>query len=323
MATAGVKLLESILKHHFGQCHSFSASSRESFEEAWKGTSAAVRLFYSDCPDASVAQILVQSGMPIFAFVDAPTVVVGDIVARRREPWRACLATASLSLCALRPVLVSASTLMVTAAHGAVPMVAMVEWAGQMLRVPLDESGVSRICSDLMRDEAPFATFADFCELSKVDVEVGARPDSSDFCIDAALAFIGDFTEIIWHSELFLLGDAPGESANAKIDLTGTPRVIIYGPYLCLPKGTWLAQFHVSIADNLVGVVMRVEFVFANQIAASGTVDLQGNGGFTCELPVDVVSSVSPIEVRFVLSQAALSGVFELHRISFRPINVE
>jgi hypothetical protein len=56
----------------------------------------------------------------------------------------------------------------------------------------------------------------------------------------------GEIGDIIWHRDLFFLYEQPYShpppAATRAVDIAGTPRNIIFGPYLSLPPGSWSAS---------------------------------------------------------------------------------
>src|SRR5438876_184333 len=47
--------------------------------------------------------------------------------------------------------------------------------------------------------------------------------------------------KLLWSRDLFFVGDDPQQTADGPIDITGRVRNLVFGPYMILPPGSWVA----------------------------------------------------------------------------------
>src|SRR5208283_1221030 len=98
------------------------------------------------------------------------------------------------------------------------------------------------------------------------------------------------------------------------LDLAGNARIFIYGPYLHLPRGNWVATPAFSIGNNDSGNTLIID-IFNGSVLAIGESILPARGTYTCSIPFEITDPQSPIEVRFATAQGAIEGVFSLEEV--------
>lgn len=96
--------------------------------------------------------------------------------------------------------------------------------------------------------------------------------------------FLGGSPEpIIWTRELFHLAADAGRSPTEPIDVAGGKRILIYGPYIRLPAGSWSAQVILGFSAEAAPYAFAVD-VFANGELASTTFQPEAAGVYTAHL---------------------------------------
>lgn len=114
----------------------------------------------------------------------------------------------------------------------------------------------------------------------------------------------------VWTRDLFTFsGDCPtGELL--PVDLTGRPRVLVYGPHVDLPAGNWRATVRIGVDPEGRRVRLRLEWgPTANMKAASITI--RESGHYAIALEQDWPGQAAA-EVRIWLEEASFGGRLDL-----------
>jgi hypothetical protein len=121
-----------------------------------------------------------------------------------------------------------------------------------------------------------------------------------------------DIERLVWQPELFYIGEEPVSSvlapATRPADLTGRPRFVLYGPFINLPPGPWLADVVLGFSAEAADIGLTVE-VFAGDRLASTRIEVVGEQvietrlGFTIEDSLD-----EPVQIRVATERAAFDG---------------
>jgi hypothetical protein len=156
-----------------------------------------------------------------------------------------------------------------------------------------------------------------------------ALPEPSTATIDGALGpyaerFRGaSVTPFIWTRHVFL--EESRRPASHPIDLAGQIRYLIYGPYISLPPGSWLAELLVGFSGEAVDMSYRVE-VWAGAASQLAILQVQPvaaglqriNINFTLEesndnlVEIRIANERPAHGGRLVLGQATLSQVRDI-----------
>ena len=129
--------------------------------------------------------------------------------------------------------------------------------------------------------------------------------------------------KVSWPPALFFCGD--NIPLAGPCSLTGPARTIIYGPYLHLPPGDWVATVDFQVADNLSGnvivsditssVVIHSEDLVEKELAR-GEFGLPVSGLFTFEQAFEVASPLETLQIRFSTKEGAIEGSFAMRKIT-------
>ena len=147
-------------------------------------------------------------------------------------------------------------------------------------------------------------------ELASLGVSGSAGPEGNPAAelpaavakmLDGALSayhrhFLGGvFGEIVWTRDLFLDGSS-GQSPTEPIDATGGARILIYGPYIQLPPGQWMARIVVGVSPETVGSTFLVDAFADIRQLGHATIAPERGGVYSAD-------------IAFSLEEASLKGV--------------
>src|SRR5579863_77583 len=108
---------------------------------------------------------------------------------------------------------------------------------------------------------------ADFREIPPGgDDRAGRLPETGRRMVHGALAayaehFVSGSTlgPITWTRDLFMLANEPTKRPTDLLDITGDGRIVIYGPYIHLPAGSWTARITMGLSREAVGCTFLVD----------------------------------------------------------------
>jgi hypothetical protein len=113
--------------------------------------------------------------------------------------------------------------------------------------------------------------------------------------------------KIVLPRECFYNGDAPGEPLPQLIEMAGRPRILCYGPYLPLPKGTWELRACLGFSAETAKMPFILEADTTRDIFR-GYFEVPNGGLFTTTLDVCVEISSAVLEIRLISQESALEG---------------
>jgi hypothetical protein len=117
---------------------------------------------------------------------------------------------------------------------------------------------------------------------------------------------------LVWEPELFYLSEEPIAStlvaAIRPVDLTGRPRIIVYGPFITLPPGGWSADIVLGFSAEAAALSFSVE-VFAGTQLAQARITVAGEQIIETQLSFTIENSVDqPVQVRIWSERSAFDG---------------
>lgn len=131
----------------------------------------------------------------------------------------------------------------------------------------------------------------------------------------------GELGPITWERDLFFVSERAGarNAASRPVDVTGGPRLLIYGPYITLPPGSWSATVALGFSKEATETGYLVDF-FAG--ALLGEVKVQP--GTDRSVEIDLNFSIAepqdePIVVRISNERAVFDGRLALGYVTVSP----
>ena len=117
--------------------------------------------------------------------------------------------------------------------------------------------------------------------------------------------------KIVWARDLFMIGDDPYQPATRSIDITGRIRNLLFGPYMILPPGSWVATIILGFSKEAAEMTYGIEFIAGPRCVSLCRTTIQPHGDrvfeatviFTIEAATD-----QPISLRISNERAAFEG---------------
>jgi hypothetical protein len=331
----GIHVMRAVMQVIYGDYHFIKANSIDELREAWDKREGKSVLFVSECPDMQVTNLFIKSGLPVLVFVDHPVDVVCHLIAAGTHTVWDGLCFASQSLCSLREISRSptafrfgrgrysatAHDLVEDIIHGVVGY-ASEEQIEKVLEIAVpndsrhNKTSVSeQILASFPRARRP----GDYTSLLPSDLEGTIEQVIGQY---HPVVTGGDLQQVVWPKSLFSHWHPSGNYHRGPIELLGPARYLIWGPYMHLPRGDWVAAIEIETAENHSGNEVMVDIIagFGAAILAVGTVDLPVAGVFSFNIEFNITEPKSPIEIRFLLKSGAIEGRFALRQVVLRPV---
>jgi hypothetical protein len=116
----------------------------------------------------------------------------------------------------------------------------------------------------------------DLCYVAKGPDEEPARSTGARHkLVEGALSsyakcFAGDdLASIIWPRELFIVNGDSGKGLSDALDVGGGMRILIFGPYIHLPAGSWTARVFLGFSPEAAGHTFLVDAYSGGQLGST------------------------------------------------------
>lgn len=128
--------------------------------------------------------------------------------------------------------------------------------------------------------------------------------------------------EIYWSPDLFMMGDSPDEPPLKVIDVTGGARVIVFGPYMFLPPGSYDLTWQVALSSDLRGLPFEVSCVSGPGLTPLGKIRFEAlsGGAFASTLRIRHTLSKDYLQILIRTERGAIQGRIALLGVRVRPV---
>ena len=275
----------------------------------------------SDFPDADLLDFLLPSPLPLVVFADSTGDFVDWTVHSRRMSVPNAVRFCCNITCVLTPAFLSPKALIISPTSPPATIVA--EIVAHLF--PNADKGLAGGIYDALvgagrlSPEGPadwrLSAETPKNELAPADPERAAETKSG--LASYATIFSGRLpSEIVWPVALFTCPDT--EHWREPIDLMGPARIIMYGPYLHLPAGKWIARVEFEIDEAISGVEAATD-VFISEVLVEKVFVMPTKGIFAYELAFAVNDPRHAVEIRLLTKRSAIEGLLLVRSVVVRP----
>jgi hypothetical protein len=148
---------------------------------------------------------------------------------------------------------------------------------------------------------------------AKREIAIGALDGYIDHFAGRALG------KIIWARDLFFVGDDPSQPADRPIDVTGRIRNLLFGPYMVLPLGSWVATVVLGFSKEAAEMSYGIEFIAGPRCVSLCRTTIQPQGDLVFEATVFFTVEAAtdqPISLRISNERAAFEGRLALGSVT-------
>ncbi len=280
------------------------------------------QLVSANAPNATILQLLIEHRIPTIVLLDDPKEIVQFVKSKHKAQLLEHVRKASACLTLAHELLSHSGALIIDQRICSVGTWELIRGIASFYNIQLDNASFSavlqRIAPQLAQGvDCPVKALADL-RAPKMDAQL------SRFEAQLVDACLGPFASInpgkplkqtVWPAPLFLPPGNDGENSSKMADLMGRARILIFGPYLYLPRGHWQATPSFTVHHNESGNSLIVDVSDGTSVLTAGKCPLPKEGTFTCSLPFEIVDPHRPIEVRFASAQGGIEGELELHEV--------
>ncbi|HEX3952475.1 MAG TPA: hypothetical protein VHW90_02810 [Stellaceae bacterium] len=155
-------------------------------------------------------------------------------------------------------------------------------------------------------------------------------PANAHRAVDGALgAYSRNFTgsgalgQITWTRDLFIRMDEPDKRPTEPIDATGNARILIYGPYLHLPAGSWNARVTLGFSPETARSSFWIDACYAGRQIACATIQPDAGGIYTTDLFFSLEGhSGLGLELRVAVGSDNVRGQLALGIVTLQPLSM-
>jgi len=128
----------------------------------------------------------------------------------------------------------------------------------------------------------------------------------------------GDFSVVTCPLALYVSAKGANyETAHPWLPMVGPARCILWGPYIHLPRGKWLAHVIIAVRGNISGNVLQIQILRGLSEYMTTLAKLEENGAFECELEFEIDDPLDRLEITFTLKEGAIEGDFRVVSLTF------
>jgi hypothetical protein len=318
------------MEEFFGEFHRVHCTSVAEMYEQWRRRNGRSVLFTTDYLEESVCELLLESGAPIVALIDTAEVAIKTAAKLRTLSCFDAIRFSSLYISSLSEALNHESTTVFTADARNMRVADFVPQFLSALSLS-DPEIAARVLRRVIPSDAQRESLTVEAALDALQ----SRDDLDDVMSTWSLAEFESYKQIaagyqnildrspvrefVWPAAI-LYSATPGFRTDKPLDLLGPARLLVWGPYMHLTKGRWMANMEFEVAGNFSPNSVIADVLVGGEFAGLGEFDLPERGVYTWRLAFEVSDVAKPIEVRLTLDKAAIEGAFFLRQVRLQPV---
>jgi hypothetical protein len=268
-------------------------------------------------PDERLCATLAETSTRFVLALDDPRVSFADILSETgAEPRLVTRAIANSCPLMMRYASLP-GTLAMTADRTAADSSGAVLELASHFGITVDTAEVQTIVAELggpnERSAGGDAGFAGIPEQARKMVD-GALADYGRTFIDGVLK------QIVWTRDLFSLAVDSSKPPTELLDVSGGSRILIYGPYIQLPTGSWTAQITLGFSEEAGRYNFLVDAYAGHQLACT-SFQPQGGGIYVTNINFFLAESSGPgIEIRVIVASENARGHLAFGQVLLTPL---
>jgi hypothetical protein len=313
MSVWGANLVRAVVESATGKAELIAASSVDELRKVWK-SSEITSILYADWPEAPIVDVFLRGRAPIFVFLENEHEIVGYCMRERNCSALAAVRRVTQSMSTLHDLFARSNVFVIHRPGGQERCSEIVKYVREIMSLPgaVLLTGYDSSVNEALRRSITFVEEIKFFRRSAPQNEL----DLVSWAVSPLFTAINGMPadNIEWPGYVFLQADKPDTPLNGPIDLTGRARHIIYGPYLHLPRGRWMATAEFIVRGNYSGNELLADIAIGQEVTAA-VAPLPERGAFTFDIGFEVTEPRNPIEIRLAIKRGAIEGSLELLRV--------
>jgi len=264
----------------------------------------------SRLPSDGLRRAIAENGNPLIVALDDPRAALQNLVTRHGlDPVAATRAVAG-SCASVLDYSVAGNALVLRAEQDGRDPVGTAKAIAQHFGFDLGQVEIAHSVDALAEiGISPMpgdsTTWWDCFEGSNREIVDGALEGYIDYFAGRGLS------KIVWARDLFFVGDDPYQPATRLIDITGRIRNLLFGPYIILPPGSWVATVVLGFSKEAADITYGIEFIAGPRCVSLCRTSIRpdGNRIFQATVVFTIEGSTDqPISLRISNERAAFDG---------------
>jgi hypothetical protein len=251
-------------------------------------------------PDERLRAALAAMNARFVVTLDDPRIAVADILGSTNSDLRAITRAVANSCPLVMRYASSPGAITIRGYQTDLDAVSAVAAIARHFELALGDGEAQRIVEEVAARGLCYAPRA-------LEEEAVQRSEMGHKMVEGALAayakcFAGDdLGTIIWRRELFIVNGDSGQGLTDALDVRGGLRILIFGPYIHLPAGSWTARVVLGFSPEAAGHKFLVD-AFSLSMPPSGR--QLGSTSFQPER-----AGVYTVDINFSLDEPSGQGV--------------
>jgi hypothetical protein len=295
-----------LLEHHFGATEAVALNGLEDLAIALIRTKAAHLLACSRHPAAQLQTEIIKANRPVLVALGDPIEAVRHLVEEAGYDLTDATRAVANSCAAMKALAAAAHALVLVPDNLRDPR-AVAEAIADHLQIPVEPGKWPRLLEAVSPpEEKDRRSWLDGLSQAQNAMVTGA--------LEPYTAFLsgGNLETLIWEPGLFYMSEepvAPGlVPVTRPVEITGRARFLVYGPFISLPPGRWVAEIVLGFSAEAAGVGFTVEIFAGTSLAHTG---IESTGEQVTEIRLDFTianSANQPLQIRIYNTRAAFDG---------------
>lgn len=318
-------LLLELVAAHSGRPEQFVVESLQQIGRELLSRNCLNAIIVARQPELAFCKDILSGNRPMMAILDRPEAAIGALQTDHGVPYAEAVRRVANSMASIVPVVQAKHGLVLNASQGQSEFAiakAIAEQFGLTLADDIVQQIVARVPlrPEVTATEAPDQQFEPLPGMEMV----APNASTAASALEPLWRHLqGEpLQEIVWTPSLFYLSHAPQQAPLSLIDLTGSGRGLLFGPFIRLPEGPWSCSVMFGCSERVKGVKMIAE-VFAGVPLNRITFELAEAGVFEVECSFVNSNPDIPIEVRLFTAEAVFEGEIMLTQVRMFPLKAK
>ena len=270
-------------------------------------------------PDERLLAALAAINARFVVALDDPRIAVADIMGGTNSDLRAVTRAVANSCPLVMRCASSPGAITIRGYQTDLDAVIAVAAIAQHLELALGDGEAARIVEEL-------AARGLCCAPKALEEEAAQHLEIGHKIVEGALAayaksFAGDdLGTIIWPRELFIVNGDSRQGLADALDVTGGLRILIFGPYIHLPAGSWTARVALGFSPEAAGHTFLVD-AFSGRQLGSTSFQPERAGVYTVDINFSLDEpSGHGVEIRIWVWSDYARGQLAFGNVILRPL---
>jgi hypothetical protein len=315
------RIMEVIAKNTLGATACVHAHGIGQLRDAWATIPAASHqavVLFSDCPQADLTKLLIESGAAMVVCIDDFADIVGFQMVQTGKDFVTAVRMTTKTLMPIVDLLQSGNPLTLTAAQYNTPLTKIISELIDFFKIKVRQEQFDAILVRLGHGAVKDNTLGEFIidefpEWTSHDVAFSTLPRGDLKLVEdlsqsyRTIAEGRPLGETYWPLTFFQHGDTPDHAITGAVALAGPARTVFRGPYLHLSRGPWTAEVQIEVTDCRSDTIACTD-VFSGAILNAVSMRLPRRGTYAFDIPFEIKDPMKPVEIRMHLLKGALEG---------------